>query len=205
MNENFTQIFQAVRSPAEGQPQHFFAVIAYAPPEISAAVDDIRRRYDPAFKDAIPPHITIKRPAVLSNRALLPAMSGAIRVGLQNIAPFQVELDGYGIFRHPGRNVVFIKVRDERPFCQLHMAVAHALSSVLADPGLDQYENAAYHPHLTIGNALSNLELAVMEHELSDGSYRLNFSFALTEIALFSQPPAQPWQTVDQLILGQAH
>ncbi len=203
MNENFTQIFQAVRSPAEGQPQHFFAIIAYAPPEISAAVDDIRSRYDPAFKDGIPPHITIKRPAILTNPALLSAMSGAIRVGLQHLQPFQVELDGYGVFRHPGRNVVFIKVRDERSFCELHTSVAAALSSVLADPGLDQYENSAYHPHLTIGNALSDLELAVMEHELSGGSYRLNFSFTLSEIALFSQPPAQPWQTVDRLVLGQ--
>lgn len=202
MNSTFTGIFEAVRSPGSEQQKHYFALVVYAPPEVSEGLDDIRRRYDPAFKDKIPPHITIKRPAVLENPALLPAMSGAVKDACREIAPFRVELDGYNVFRRPGRNVVFLKVKDEQPFCNLHMTVVKALDSVLPGAALDQFEGSVYHPHLTIGNALDDLELSVMEYELGNNNYRLNFSYTLSEIALLSQPPGKPWETTGVFEFG---
>lgn len=202
MSHNFTEIFKAIRYPSRGETQHYFALVTYAPPEVSEAVDDIRRRYDPAFKDDIAPHITIKRPAILNEPELLSGMSAAVKQAMQNIRPFQVDLEGYNIFRKTDNNVVFLKVRDENPFCQLHMQMIEALETVLPGAGLDQYEGIAFHPHLTIGNALGDLELAVMEYELGSGNYRLNFSFELTEIAMLSQPPGQPWQTIDTFSFG---
>lgn len=202
MSDNFTEIFKAIRYPAEAQAKHYFALVTYAPPEVSEAVDDIRRRYDPAFKDDIAPHITIKRPAVIENPALLPAMVEAVRKALRDIAPFQVDLEGYDVFRKKDANVVFLKVRDERPFCNLHMTVVQALDSVLPGAAIDQYEGNAYHPHLTIGNALDDLELAVMEYELSQGNYRLNFSFTLSELSMMDQPPHQSWRTIENFSFG---
>lgn len=202
MSDNFTEIFRAIRYPAKGQPQHYFALVTYAPPQVSEAVDDIRRRYDPAFKDDIAPHITIKRPAVLNEPELLVGMSAAVGKAMQNVRPFQVDLVGYDVFRKKDNNVVFLKVAQEDPFCALHMTMADALETVLQGAGLDQYEGIAFHPHLTIGNALGDLELAVMEYELGTGNYTLNFSYNVTEIAMLSQPPGQPWQTLNTFTFG---
>lgn len=202
MSGSFTGIFQAVRPPGQEQQQHYFALLAYSPPEVSAAVDDIRRRYDPAFKADIPPHITLKRPAILENPALLPAITGTVKTAMLQIAPFRVELEGYGVFRRPGRNVVFLKVKDEQPFCALHMNIVRAIDSVLPGAALDQFEGESYHPHLTIGNALDDLELAVMEYELNNNGYRLNFNFTLSQISLLSQPPGLPWETVGVFQFG---
>ncbi|MEI6045428.1 MAG: 2'-5' RNA ligase family protein [Chloroflexota bacterium] len=200
MSDSFTGIFDAVSSSDRKQPQ--FALVVYSSPEVSAAVDVIRCRYDPAFKAGIQTHITIKRPAVLSNLALLPAMTTALKTATQNLAPFRVELEGYGLFHNPGRHVVFIKVRDERPLYNLHKSVAQALQKVLPNAGLDQFEGDHYHPHLTIGNELDDLELAVIEYELKSSGYCLNFSFTVSEVALLSQPSNQPWETTSIFTFG---
>ncbi len=202
MSGNFTEIFEALRPFDKGHTEHFFALVAYAPPEVTAALDDIRRRYDPAFKEGILPHVTMKRPAILPDAALLPALSQSIRQAVQTISPFQIELSGYGIFRNSDKNVVFVKVQEEKPFCRLHTEIGEALKKVLPGGGLDKYEGEAYHPHLTIGNNLSDLELAVMQYELDSGSYRLNFTFELSEVALLSQPPRLSWETVDNYHFG---
>jgi len=201
-SESFTGIFEAINPSDLAQPPQHFALLTYPPLEVATFMDDIRRRYDPAFKEGIAPHITIKRPAILPDTSLLPVVSAALKTAMARLVPSPVDLDGYNIFRKPGRNVVFLKIRDEQPFCQLHHTILKALGEVLPEGGADQFEGEAYHPHLTIGNALDDLELAVLEHELSSGQYRLNFSFELAEIVLLHQPPRQPWQRHETFRFG---
>lgn len=193
----FTTIFEAIQ--VETKPQHSFALILMAPPEIAEALDDIRRRYDPAHKVGIPPHITIKRPAPLLQPEKIKVEQLRQMIGpvARSFPPIQVQLQGYGIFRSPGRNVVFLKVKDEKPFCQLHMEVIKALSQLYPNGQADQYEGEQYHPHLTIGNQLSDLDLAVLERELSTGAYRLDFSFVLTQLHLYVTLTGQAWETAD--------
>ncbi len=205
MATKFTGILQIVQ-PEIGRERDF-AIILYAPPEISMALDDIRRRYDPAFKANIPPHITVKRPAPLGAPENLDRLPQLLQEVTQNLRPFQVNLSGYDVFHKAECNVVFLKAVDETPLCNLHLEVIQALTHLYPNGSADALENDKYHPHLTIGNKLTNIELTVMEHELQSGSFRLNFEFIATEIGLMIQKPGEKpseliWETVGHYKFG---
>ncbi|HEX2912570.1 MAG TPA: 2'-5' RNA ligase family protein [Chloroflexia bacterium] len=198
--EKFTTIFEAIRPESTAEDE--FAIVLNAPPEISHALDDVRRRYDPAFKTGIPPHITVKRPALLLSKDKVPALHEAVRQVVHNFPPFPVQLQGYGLFKSAGRNVLFLKVQNEEPFCALHNQILDALRQIYPNGQADRYEDTNYHPHLTIGNELSEIDLAVLEYELKTGGYRLDFSFILDEISLFLHEARQPWNVLDTFKFG---
>lgn len=193
--EQFTRILETIRP--EAAPQQEYAIILDAPPEISEALDDVRRRYDPAFKVKVPPHITVKRPTVLTEPDRIEATRDALREVANNLPPIPVALKGFGNFKAPGRNVVFLKVEDEAPLFQLHQKVVEALREVFGVEQADHFENSSYHPHLTIGNELSEIDLAVLEHELITGGYRLNFDFIISQFTLYVHDTGKPWQTIE--------
>lgn len=193
--EQFTRILETVHP--EAIPQQEYAIILDAPPEISEALDDVRRRYDPAFKVQVPPHITVKRPVVLTDPARIDQVREALRQVAASLPPIPVALKGFGRFKSPGRNVVFLKVEDESPLCNLHERVAAALFEVFGTAQTDHFEDRNYHPHLTIGNELSEIDLAVLEHELVTGGYRLDFDFTISRFSLYVHDTGQPWQTIE--------
>ncbi len=191
----FTTILEVIRG--DERPEQDFALVLNAPPEVAQGIDDVRRRYDPAFKENILPHITVKRPAPLGGMEKVPQVRFVLREALQSFPALSVQLQGYGIFRSPNRNVAFLKVADEKPFCELHSRVLEGLGRLYPGGLADRYEGENYHPHLTIGNELSDLDLAVLEHELSSGLFQLDFNFRLDQVALFVHQPGQPWQIVE--------
>jgi 2'-5' RNA ligase len=191
----FTRILETIRP--EAAPQQEYAIILDAPPEISEALDDVRRRYDPAFKVQVPPHITVKRPTVLPDPARIEGVREALRTVAASLPPIPVALKGFGSFKSPGRNVVFLKVENEVPLFQLHQRVAAVLREVFGVEQADQFENGSYHPHLTIGNELSEIDLAVLEHELMSGGYRLDFDFIITQFTLYVHDTGKPWETIE--------
>lgn len=199
--EQFTRILETL-TPEVTQHQEY-AIILDAPPEIAEALDDVRRRYDPAFKAKVPPHITLKRPTRLSDPAQVARIQQAMHTVAAEAPPLPVTLKGYGSFKSPGRNVVFLKVENERSLYDLHQKVVQTLSQALGSEQADQYENSKYHPHLTIGNELTGLDLAVLEHELATGGYRLDFSFILTQFTLYVHDTGKPWETIDTFSFGQ--
>jgi 2'-5' RNA ligase len=194
LREQFTRILETL-NPEITQHQEY-AMVLDAPTEISEALDDVRRRYDPAFKAQVPPHITLKRPTRLTDQAHVALIQQAMEQVAAGVAPIPVTLKGYGSFKSPGRNVVFLKVENERPLYDLHQKVTQTLSQALGSEQADQYENSNYHPHLTIGNELTGIDLAVLEHELTTGGYRLDFSFILTQFTLYVHDTGKPWQTI---------
>jgi 2'-5' RNA ligase len=191
----FTRILETIRP--EATPQQEYAIILNAPPEISEALDDVRRRYDPAFKVKVPPHITVKRPTVLAEPARLEKVREALRGVAASLPPVPIALKGFGKFNSPGRNVVFLKVEDERPLFQLHERVSAALREVFGAEQADHFENGNYHPHLTIGNELSEIDLAVLEHELVTSGYRLDFDFTISQFSLYVHDTGKPWETIE--------
>lgn len=195
LGDQFTSLIEAFR-PVTHLDQNF-ALVLNAPAEVAAEIDDIRRRYDPAFHMGIAPHITVKRPATLGDMADVETMRHALREVTQSFAPIKVQLQGYDTFKSPGSNVLFLKVLDEKPFCELHLRVLQALSQLYPNGHADQYEDTRYHPHVTIGNKLSELDLVVLEHELASGDYRLDFSFTLEHLSLLVHESNRPWEVVE--------
>lgn len=197
----FTRILETLHPEVTTQQQEY-AIILDAPSEIAVALDDVRRRYDPAFKVKVPPHITVKRPTVLGEPARVSQIQEAMRNVAANLPPFPVTLKGYGTFKSPGRNVVFLKVENERPFSTLHNKVAEALLQVYGTDQADHFENSNYHPHLTIGNELSEIDLAVLEHELTTGGYQLDFDFTITQFTLYVHHTGKPWETIETFVFN---
>ena len=195
LGDQFTSIVEVLR-PVTRLEQNF-ALVLNTPPEVAAEIDDIRRRYDPAYLVGIAPHITVKRPAALGDMADVETMRQVLREVVQSFEPISVQLNGYDIFRSPGSNVLFLKVMDEKPFCDLHLQVLQALARLYPNGQADHFENSHYHPHVTIGNKLTDLDLAVLEHELASGDYRLDFSFTLTNLSLLVHESNQPWEVVE--------
>lgn len=191
----FTRILETLRP--EAAPQQEYAIILDAPPEISEALDDVRRRYDPGFKVKVPPHITVKRPTVLTDPTRIEGIRAAMRTVAASLPPIPIALKGFGSFKVPGRNVVFLKVENEAPLCRLHERVAVALRDVFGTEQADHFENGNYHPHLTIGNELSEIDLAVLEHELTSGGYRLDFNFTITQFTLYVHATGKPWEAIE--------
>ena len=195
--EQFTGILNPAWLTAEQTEEQDFALIVNAPSEIAQALDDVRRRYDPAFKVGIPPHITIKRPAPLGGADKLAQLQAVLREGLTGAGEVSVQLRGYGIFKNPGTSVVFVKVQDEQPLLDLHQRSLTALSQIYPNGQADHFEGEKYHPHLTIGNELSELDLAVLEHELATGGYQLDFAFTVDCVTLFISQSGKPWQAIE--------
>jgi 2'-5' RNA ligase len=201
MWKQFTDFFKGadVTTPTQSD---YFALMLDMPPHVTAALEDIRQRYDPAHRIGYLPHITVKRPAALPNRENLPLMRAYLRNAALKLPPIHIQLSGYDIFRSPNRNVVYLKVADEAPFIRLHKAMVEALANVLPGGAADQFENDAYHPHLTIGNELSDLDLAVLQHELESGKQAFNFSFELDSVVLYVGKPGQKWPAIEVFHFG---
>jgi 2'-5' RNA ligase len=198
--KQFTDFFKGV--DATPTQSDCFALMLDMPPDVTAALEDIRQRYDPAHRIGYLPHITVKRPAALPNREILPLMRAYLRNAAVKLPPIPVRLSGYDIFRSPNRNVVYLKAADETPFIRLHKAMVEALTNVLPGGAADQFENEAYHPHLTIGNELSDLDLAVLQHELQTGNQMFEFSFEAESVALYVGKPGQKWPAIEIFHFG---
>ncbi len=195
LGEQFTTIFEVIRP--EIRPEQNFALVLNAPPEVAYALDDVRRRYDPAYKLGIAPHITVKRPARLNEIRDIELLRQVLGEVIHDLPSISVQLRGYGVFRRPDANVLFLKVENEAPFYELHMRVLAGLSRIYPNGQADHFESDSYHPHLTIGNQLSDFDLVVLEHELTSSDFPLDFSFTLDHLSFLAHHSGKPWQAVE--------
>jgi 2'-5' RNA ligase len=180
---DFTTFLKIV-NPEKVLSRQSFALTLYIPEYIDTALHDIRERYDPAAQAGIPVHITLKR----FTSFLIMEDVEKIREALENfsgqIKPFQIKLNGYGVFRSPNHNVVFLEVKNPELLHQLHCQVLGLLQKFVPQGGADPYEGENYVPHITLGNALSDLDLIVLEHELAEHKDKLNFTCHINQMSL---------------------
>jgi 2'-5' RNA ligase len=180
-----------------------FALTLYIPQFVDAALHDIRNRYDPAALANIPVHITLKRFTSFVAMSDVDLIRQELEKFVKQFQPFQVTLDGYGMFHSPNHNVVFLKVKNPEPLRQLHCQVLGILEKIIPEGGADNYEGAKYVPHVTIGNALSDLDLMVLEHELAQHPENLHFTCEINQMSLvvaFFQEG--DWKVVQNFQLG---
>ena len=188
------------------QPRHF-AIILYPPAEIADTFDTTRARFDPAYAQNIPAHITVKRPAVLPETVFMPGLVSALNTAIGLLPAFDVELHGVGSFDNPENTAVFVKVRDPRPLAALHGAVLEVLADFVPGGGADTYEGLRYHPHLTVGNNLRPEDRDLLLREMRKRTLRARYRFPANNIALLvekpsSDSPTPVWQRVAQFAPG---
>jgi 2'-5' RNA ligase len=179
-----------------------YGVGVLPPPDIGAAVDRYRARYDGDFYARTVPHITVKQTfRLLCTEAELVSR---LRAVCRETSPFPVGLVGVRVFGHGGRHVVYLHV----PHTDELMAFQRRLVRALADVAghsphytLD-YELTSYLPHMTIGQNLSEERLAEIRAELTAESYYPAFCFPVTHVSVARRDPESVWRRPYRVALG---
>jgi 2'-5' RNA ligase len=161
-----------------------FALTLYIPQEINQTLEELRQRYDPAASANIPIHITVKRFTPFFHKSEIEELRQKLAEMSQQVKPFQITAEGYGAFHSPNHNVVFLEIKNPAPLRHLHFKILEILQDFYPDAGADKFEGENYTPHITIGNALSDLDLAVLKHELSQQPELLHFSWEVNQMSL---------------------
>lgn len=183
MASDFTTFLKIVNRE-KALAKQSFALTLYIPQNNNQALEEIRSRYDPAAQANIPIHITVKRFTPYFHKSEIEGIRQRLVEISSQLKPFLVTVDGYGTFDSPNHNVVFLKIKNPEPLRQLHYKIVEILEDFFAEGGIDNFEGQNYTPHITIGNALSDLDLAVLKHELSQQSGLLNFSWEVNQMSL---------------------
>lgn len=158
--------------------------IAIAVPEPCASeVKQAREGYDDPQARAIPTHITLLPPAMVS-----PSSLDAIDRHLQEAAlgsqPFTVSLHGTGTFR-PVSPVVFLAISEGIAGCE-------SLERAIRGGPLLRRRNFPYHPHVTLVHEVPE---ETLDRAFSDfAEYR--FRFTVESFTLYQQDEQRVWQSV---------
>lgn len=166
------------------------ALIIVAPHEVQAIAHPLMRQYAPDSAIRVPAHITLMFPFVPFER--LSEASPALQTLAENIAPFEVTMEGYGSFP----TVAFMQPRDPQPIQQLFRQVFAAF------PEYPPYEGrfgSDLHPHMTVGEFISEAEQRVADlpayTPITFRVERLHLIYGTLEAPL-------PWITYSVISLG---
>lgn len=164
--------------------------IAIAIPDpCGTEVKQARERYGDPQARAIPTHITLLPPALVSP-IMLEGIDAHLRAAAASVKPFRVSLHGSATFR-PVSPVVFLSVNEGIAGCE-------ALERVIRSGPLLRRRNFPYHPHVTLVHELPEQVLDAAFHDFAE--YR--FSFMADAFTLYEQDSAHVWQPVRVYRLG---
>ena len=159
------------------------------PEPTASAVRDAREAYGDPQARAIPTHVTLLAPAMVSPM-MLEGIDAHLRAAAGHAKPFRVSLHGTGTFR-PVSPVVFLTVNEGISSCE-------SLERIIRSGPLLRRRNFPYHPHVTLVHEVPD---AVMDRAFDDFSeYRL--SFIADHFTLYQQDEARVWQPVRDYPLG---
>ncbi len=164
--------------------------VALAIPDPAGAhIKQAREGYDDPQARAIPTHITLLPPAMVSP-TMLDGIDLHLRAAASRVRPFTVSLRGTGTFR-PVSPVVFLAVSEGIAGCE-------TLERTIRSGPLLRRRNFPYHPHVTLVHAVPDAVLDRAYREFAD--YR--FSFEATAFTLYQQDEQRVWQAVRTYPLG---
>lgn len=139
--------------------------------------------------DLVPPHITLLPPTAVPTRAM-PRIRHHLVVAGGHLPVFRVGLRGTGSFR-PVSPVVFVRLDEGGQDCD-------RLQQVINQGILQRPLFFDYHPHVTLGQGLSDERL----NELSDKMGSFSASFVVRRFALFRYDSAGRWEIDTTIVLG---
>lgn len=123
--------------------------IAHMPParirgEIDALKEEIRDRHNVKHALKLPAHITLQIPFRMPEKKESVLIKKIEKFSGEQQG-FDTELDGFGKF---AKNVIFVKIRDHKPFIELHEKLQALILNFL---DLKSHEiSSNIHPHITL-------------------------------------------------------
>jgi len=143
---------------------------------------------DPLAK-AIPPHVTLLPPTVVSGPESMEFEAHCERVAAA-YRPFELELHGTGTFR-PVSPVVFVALAQGAEQCS-------ALERAVRAGPVERLLDFPYHPHVTIAHHLPDEALAAAECSLAD----FRAAFTVSAFHLYHHGADEIWRPVVAFELG---
>jgi 2'-5' RNA ligase len=174
---------------------HESALVLVPPREVWGPIQAIRKAYDRQFRRWMP-HVTLLYPFL--PRAALPAAIPAAAAALAPVAPFEVLLRRFDVFRHRGGSCTLWLAPEPRE----RLAALQA-ALVRRFPECDATGRFAggFTPHLSVGQARGDLALGRLEHEV-EAFAPLSFVAAQVTIIVRDAPPADVFRTYAEVPLG---
>ncbi|MTH53197.1 hypothetical protein GKZ89_07200 [Bacillus mangrovi] len=126
-----------------------YGIVLFPAKKLQDLANSYRKRYDPHYA-LIPPHLTLKTPFEASDEEIK-AISKELRRSARELRPVQLEVTKISSFS-PVNNVIYLKVEPTEELKELH--------SMLHSGALESEPEYAFVPHITIGQKLSDAEMA---------------------------------------------
>lgn len=159
------------------------------PDPCGSFVKNARELYGDPQARAIPTHITLLPPAVVSP-TMLSGIDAHLLAAASQVNPFTVSINGSATFR-PVSPVVFLAVREGISSCEM-------LERLVRTGPLLRRRNFPYHPHITL---VHEVDEATMDRAYADfADYR--FTFTATEFTLYQRDDQRVWHPVQDYRLG---
>ncbi len=164
--------------------------VALAIPEpCGSLVREARERLGDPQARAIPTHITLLPPALVSP-TMLEGIDAHLRDVASRVHPFAISLHGSGSFR-PISPVVFLVVNEGIASCE-------ELERAVRTGPLLRRRHFPYHPHVTLVQQIAEERMDRAFEEFAE--YR--FSFEARGFTLYQQDERQVWHPVRDYPLG---
>lgn len=163
--------------------RYFIAVMS--PEDISAEITaikhEIARVYNAEKALKVMPHITLKAPFIISNDQTNTLIDWFKTIKTTAI-PFDVSLNGFGVFDNPKNPVLFIKPETSDALHNLQKEILQAFKDMFPNIPVHFHEDN-FHPHITLGyRDLTYPEFLKAKEVFKTRNYKNNFivkSFSL--------------------------
>lgn len=161
------------------------------PDPMASELQNARRAFGDPLADAIPPHITLVGPTVIS-QAEFDEVDKHIAQVCAQVEPFTVHLRGSATFR-PVSPVVFIQVVAGISACE-------KLEQLLRTGVLHQETKFNYHPHVTVAH---NIDDDLLDQAFNKMSF-YEAEFPVGNVHLYEHGDDNVWRTILRYPLGRS-
>lgn len=173
-----------------------FSIVAFAPPEDRAAVDELRRRLPPSGRPILQAHVTIKGTFVEPSD--LDRIAETIAQACAGAAPFRLTTSGIRVFEREGGGIG-IAIQETDAFFALHRRLAADLRPLCRTIYEAELTNT-FHPHLTIVQQIPAADIEPARAAVEAAN--LHVDFPASEASLVGRRGGQVWETLRSFPIG---
>lgn len=145
-----------------------------------------------------PPHITIKRPFMVSSSEQLEAILDKLSDSCRDMEPFDVTFGPVDKF---GDKTIFQSVLESSKLKRIHLNMLALLDSLNINYATD-FEGEHFRPHTTIATMLSQDQFHSVFNYLSNNDQLDGTSVTVSKLALMLNIDEEHWVVLQELAIG---
>jgi len=151
-------------SESQNQRKRTYAIVVLLPQDLDELIYPIREKFDPDY-NKVPGHVTVVFP--FDSKASFNELSAVISYQLQNVEPFEIELDSIADF-YPRFPIIYWQIKP----CEALQKLYRNLHTELDLP--IPFSN--YLPHVTVAREISGHRVMLVKERIVPGLPHEKFS-----------------------------